>query len=87
VLARHAQVIQTERHRIILFDQRNCGRSRPHASDTAADMSLNTTEHLIRDMERLREHLGVQTWLLNGGSWGVTLSLAYANGIRNTSPA
>jgi len=41
-------------------------------------MSLNTTEHLIRDMEQLREHLGVRTWLLRGGSWGVTLSLAYA---------
>jgi proline iminopeptidase len=67
-----------QRHRIILFDQRNCGRSTPHASDPAADMSLNTTEHLIRDMERLREHLGVETWLLFGGSWGVTLSLAYA---------
>jgi proline iminopeptidase len=67
-----------ERHRIILFDQRNCGRSRRHASDPAADMSLNTTGHLIRDMEQLREHLGVRTWLLRGGSWGVTLSLAYA---------
>jgi proline iminopeptidase len=67
-----------ERHRIILFDQRNCGRSTPHASDPAADMSLNTTDHLIRDMEQLREHLGVQAWLLSGGSWGVTLSLAYA---------
>ena len=67
-----------ERHRIILFDQRNCGRSRPHASDLVADMSVNTTEHLIRDMEQLREQLGVEQWLLRGGSWGVTLSLAYA---------
>ncbi|WP_436519592.1 prolyl aminopeptidase [Actinoplanes sp. HUAS TT8] len=67
-----------ERHRIILFDQRNCGRSTPHASDLAADMSLNTTEHLIGDMERLREHLGVESWLVYGGSWGVTLGLAYA---------
>ncbi len=67
-----------ERFRIILFDQRNCGRSRPHASDPAADMSLNTTAHLIADMEQLRERLGVQKWLLRGGSWGVTLSLAYA---------
>jgi proline iminopeptidase len=67
-----------ERYRIILFDQRNCGRSTPHASDPAADMSLNTTDHLIADMERLREHLGVDKWLLRGGSWGVTLSLAYA---------
>jgi proline iminopeptidase len=66
------------RFRIILFDQRNCGRSTPHASDPAADMRLNTTQHLIADMERLREHLGVDTWLLRGGSWGVTLSLAYA---------
>jgi proline iminopeptidase len=66
------------RYRIILFDQRNCGRSRPHASDPAADMSRNTTGHLIRDMEHLREHLGVEKWLLRGGSWGVTLSLAYA---------
>jgi proline iminopeptidase len=67
-----------ERHRIILFDQRNCGRSEPHASDPSADLSRNTTDHLIGDMERLREHLGVRSWLLYGGSWGVTLSLAYA---------
>jgi proline iminopeptidase len=67
-----------ERYRIILFDQRNCGRSRPHAGDPAADMSRNTTGHLIGDMEQLREHLGVDRWLLRGGSWGVTLSLAYA---------
>jgi proline iminopeptidase len=66
------------RFRIILFDQRNCGRSRPHASDPAADMRLNTTEHLLRDMEQLREHLGVDRWLLRGGSWGTTLALAYA---------
>ena len=70
--------LDPERFRIILFDQRNCGRSRPHASDPAADMSLNTTDHLIRDMEQLREHLGVDKWLLGGSSWGVTLSLAYA---------
>jgi proline iminopeptidase len=69
---------EPERHRIILFDQRNCGRSEPHASDPSADLSRNTTDHLIGDMERLREHLGVRSWLLYGGSWGVTLSLAYA---------
>ena len=67
-----------EKFRIILFDQRNCGRSRPHASDPAVDLSTNTTHHLIADMERLREHLGVQRWLLVGGSWGSTLILAYA---------
>jgi proline iminopeptidase len=66
------------RFRIILFDQRNCGRSTPHASDPAVDLSLNTTDHLIRDMEQLREHLGVEKWLLRGGSWGVTLAIAYA---------
>ncbi|WP_157249143.1 prolyl aminopeptidase [Nonomuraea typhae] len=67
-----------ERHRIILFDQRNCGRSRPHAADPATDLTANTTQHLIADMERLREHLGVDKWLLYGGSWGSTLMLAYA---------
>ncbi|MFJ7199832.1 MULTISPECIES: prolyl aminopeptidase [unclassified Streptomyces] len=67
-----------ERYRIILFDQRGCGRSTPHAADPGTDMELNTTEHLIADMERLREHLGVDRWLLFGGSWGSTLSLAYA---------
>jgi proline iminopeptidase len=65
-------------YRVVRFDQRNCGRSTPHASDPAADMSLNTTQHLIDDMERLREHLGIEKWLVNGASWGVTLALAYA---------
>lgn len=65
-------------YRIILFDQRGCGRSTPHAGDAATDMRLNTTEHLLRDMEQLREHLGVDRWLLYGGSWGSTLILAYA---------
>jgi proline iminopeptidase len=67
-----------ERYRVILFDQRNCGRSRPHASDPATDLSANTTAHLVADMERLRVHLGVEKWLLQGGSWGSTLMLAYA---------
>jgi pimeloyl-ACP methyl ester carboxylesterase len=67
-----------ERHRIVLFDQRNCGRSTPNAADLTVDMSLNTTDHLITDMEALRELLGIDRWMLYGGSWGVTLSLAYA---------
>lgn len=67
-----------ERYRLIMFSQRNCGRSTPHASDPATDLSHNTTEHLIADMERLREHLGIEQWLLFGGSWGSTLQLAYA---------
>lgn len=67
-----------QRHRVVLFDQRNCGRSLPHASDPAADMSRNTTQLLIRDMEQLREHLGIEKWMLFGGSWGSALALAYA---------
>ncbi|WP_327147798.1 prolyl aminopeptidase [Nocardia sp. NBC_01329] len=64
--------------RIVLFDQRGCGASRPHAADPAVDMRTNTTEHLLADMESLREHLGIEQWLLYGGSWGSTLVLAYA---------
>lgn len=67
-----------QRYRVVLFDQRGCGRSTPHASDPGTDMAVNTTAHLLADMERLREHLGVERWLLHGGSWGSTLILAYA---------
>ena len=66
------------RYRVVLFDQRGSGRSTPHASDPAADMGVNTTWHLVADMEALREHLGIERWLLSGGSWGSTLALAYA---------
>jgi proline iminopeptidase len=61
------------RYRIILFDQRGCGRSTPHAS-----LQDNTTWHLVADMEALRAHLGLERWQLCGGSWGSTLALAYA---------
>ncbi|NBM17922.1 prolyl aminopeptidase [Streptomyces sp. GC420] len=67
-----------ERYRIVLFDQRGCGRSVPHAAHPGTDMRHNTTPRLIADMERLRDHLGVDRWLLYGGSWGSTLILAYA---------
>jgi len=67
-----------DKYRIILFDQRGCGRSTPHASDPATPMRFNTTEHLIADMEALREHLGVDRWLVSGGSWGAALAVAYA---------
>jgi proline iminopeptidase len=60
-------------YRIILFDQRGCGRSTPHAS-----LEDNTTWDLVADMEALRTHLGIERWQLCGGSWGSTLSLAYA---------
>ncbi|WP_369206607.1 prolyl aminopeptidase [Streptomyces sp. PU-14G] len=66
------------RYRVIQFDQRGCGRSTPHASDPHSSLRDNTTWHLVADMERLREHLGVERWLLHGGSWGSTLILAYA---------
>lgn len=59
-------------YRIVLFDQRGCGRSRPHAS-----IEANTTWHLIADIERIREALGIDTWLVFGGSWGATLALIY----------
>jgi proline iminopeptidase len=59
-------------YRIVLFDQRGCGKSTPYAS-----LVDNTTWHLVADMERLREHLGVDRWLVFGGSWGSTLALAY----------
>jgi proline iminopeptidase len=67
-----------QRYRLVQFDQRGCGRSTPHASDWSVDLATNTTHHLIADIERLREHLGIERWLVWGASWGVTLALAYA---------
>jgi proline iminopeptidase len=61
------------RWRIVLFDQRGCGRSTPHA-----ELRENTTWDLVADLERLREHLGIERWTVFGGSWGSTLALAYA---------
>ena len=61
------------RYRIVLFDQRGCGRSTPHAS-----LVDNTTWHLVSDIEALRAHLGIDRWQVFGGSWGSTLALAYA---------
>ncbi len=62
-----------ERYRIVLIDQRGCGRSTPFAS-----VDHNTTWDLVADIERVRAHLGIDRWLVFGGSWGSTLSLAYA---------
>jgi len=62
-----------QRYRIVLFDQRGAGRSRP-----LGELRANTTAHLVRDIEKLRRHLDIGNWLLFGGSWGATLSLAYA---------
>lgn len=69
----HRRFFDPAAYRIVLFDQRGCGRSRPHAS-----LEDNTTAHLVSDMERIREHLGIERWVVFGGSWGSTLALAYA---------
>lgn len=69
----HAGFFDPSVYRIILFDQRGCGRSTPYAS-----LEANTTWDLVADIERIRELLGVEQWLLFGGSWGSTLALAYA---------
>jgi proline iminopeptidase len=74
----HRRLFDPGAYRVVLFDQRNCGRSTPHASLPDADLSANTTHHLLADLERLREHLGIERWLVLGGSWGSTLALAHA---------
>lgn len=65
-------------YRMVLLDQRGCGRSTPHASAYDTDMSVNTTAHLIADLELLRRHLGIERWLVWGVSWGSVLGLRYA---------
>ena len=69
----HRRFFDPARYRVLLFDQRGCGRSTPHAS-----LDANTTWHLVADIERLREMLAVERWLVFGGSWGAALALAYA---------
>jgi proline iminopeptidase len=69
----YRQYCDPDRWRIVQFDQRGCGRSRPHA-----ELTDNTTWDLVADIERLREHLGIERWTVFGGSWGSTLALAYA---------
>lgn len=66
------------RTRVVGFEQRGCGRSIPHASDPSISLTTNTTAHLIRDIDQLREHLGIDAWIVNGVSWGSTLALAHA---------
>src|SRR5438105_3279253 len=70
---KHRRFFDPERYRIVLMDQRGCGRSKPHAS-----LEANTTWDLVRDLERLREQLGIERWQVFGGSWGSTLALTYA---------
>ncbi|HEY9760118.1 MAG TPA: prolyl aminopeptidase [Oculatellaceae cyanobacterium] len=69
----YRRMFNPEKYRIVLFDQRGCGKSLPYAS-----LDNNTTWDLVADMERIREHLGIESWVVFGGSWGSTLALAYA---------
>jgi proline iminopeptidase len=69
----HRRQFDPARYDVLLFDQRGCGRSTPHA-----DLTANTTWHLVQDIERLREMAGVERWMAFGGSWGSTLALTYA---------
>ena len=70
---KHRRYFDPKTYRIVLFDQRGCGRSTPFAS-----LEDNTTWHLVEDIEKLREHLEIERWQVFGGSWGSTLALAYA---------
>lgn len=74
----HRRLFDPAAYRVVLFDQRNCGRSTPHASAPDADLTSNNTANLIADIEALRQHLGIERWMVLGGSWGSTLALAYA---------
>jgi proline iminopeptidase len=69
----HRRFFDPERYRIVLFDQRGCGRSGPHA-----ELKNNTTQALVADIELIRERLGIEKWVVFGGSWGSTLGLVYA---------
>ncbi len=69
----HRRFFDPEVYRIVLFDQRGCGRSSPHA-----ELEGNTTQALVADMETIRNHLGIDKWVVFGGSWGSTLALVYA---------
>lgn len=69
----HRRLFDPARYDVLLFDQRGCGRSHPHGS-----IESNSSWHLVADIERLRAHFGIETWLVLGGSWGSTLAIAYA---------
>ncbi|GLY31908.1 prolyl aminopeptidase [Kineosporia sp. NBRC 101731] len=74
----HRRLFDPAKYRILLMDQRGCGRSTPHASTPDADMGANTTWHLVADLELLRTQRGIEKWQVFGGSWGSALALAYA---------
>src|ERR1700719_1320205 len=74
----HRRLFDPAKYLIVLFDQRNCGRSTPHASAPETDLASNNTENLIADIELIRYLLKIDRWLVLGGSWGSVLALAYA---------
>ncbi len=71
--ANHRRYFDPEKYRVVLFDQRGCGKSKPSPS-----IEGNTLEHLVEDIEKIRKHLEIDKWLVAGGSWGTTLALVYA---------
>ena len=77
-MTRGSRMFDPARYRIVQFDQRQCGSSTPSASEPVVDLSTNTTAHLVADIEMLREHLGIERWVVWGGSWGTLLGLVYA---------
>ena len=70
---RHRRYYNPDKYRIIIFDQRGCGKSKP-----LGELRENTTQDLVEDIEKIRKHLGIDKWYVSGGSWGSTLALAYA---------
>ncbi len=79
----HRRLFDPSAYRVVLFDQRNCGRSAPPASASDTNLASNNTLNLVADIELLRQHLDVERWLVFGGSWGSTLALAYAQRCPN----
>ena len=74
----HFDLFDLDRFRVTALDQRGCGRSTPWAGETCAALDVNTTSHLVADIEKLRVYLGIEAWVVFGGSWGSTLALVYA---------
>lgn len=74
-----AEPYDLDRFRLVMFDQRGCGNSIPHASDPTVPLTTNTTQHLVHDLEALRRNREIDKWIVSGSSWGVTLTLAYVS--------
>ncbi|MEM6941142.1 MAG: prolyl aminopeptidase [Pseudomonadota bacterium] len=80
----HYDLFDLSRYKVILMDQRGCGRSRPRARESLAALKANTTDDLLSDISALRQQLGISNWLVFGGSWGSTLGLLYAQTMPQT---